>query len=77
MPDVGILAGTDVVAIEQASLDLIRIEDFIPSALPEAITLREGAHLFERIHGKDPYLQVACAADLGLGSREYKIEETE
>ena len=44
---------------------------------PEAITLREGAHLFEKIHGKDPYLQVACAADLGLGSRKYQIETVE
>jgi len=78
VPDVGITAATAVVAVEQASLDLIRFEDFIPSALPESMTLVEGGgHLFERIHGKDPYLQVACAAKLGLGSREYTLETIE
>ena len=77
VPDVGILAGTDIVAIEQASLDLIRAEDFIPSSLPESMSLRKGKHLFEQIHGKDPYLQVKCAAELGLGSREYELEAIE
>jgi len=77
VPDVGILASTDIVAVEQASLDLIRMEDFIPGSLPESMTLAEGNHLFERIHGMDPYLQVACAADLQLGSREYFLEVVE
>jgi len=77
VPDVGIVGSTDVVAIEQASLDLIKFENFLPSALPEWMTLGEDGHLFERIHGKDPYLQVACSAEIGLGSREYKLEEVE
>lgn len=77
VPDVGILATDDIVAAEQASLDLIRFEDFIPSSLPPNMTLCEKGHLFERIHGKDPYLQVKCAAELGLGSREYDLEEIE
>jgi uncharacterized Fe-S center protein len=77
VPDIGILASTDIVAIEQASLDLVRVEDFILSSLPESMSLREGNHLFERIHGKDPYLQVKCAAEIGLGSREYELETIE
>ena len=77
VPDIGIVAGTDVVATEQASLDLIRVEDLIPSALPECMELGDTGHLFERIHGKDPYLQVRCTADLDLGSREYELEEIE
>jgi len=77
VPDIGIVAGTDIVATEQASLDLVRVEDFIPSALPESMTLGDGGHLFERIHGKDPYLQVACTAELGLGSREYTLDTIE
>ena len=77
VPDVGIVASTDVVAIEQASLDLIRVEDFIASALPDSMQLREGKHLFERIHGKDPYLQVVCAEELGLGTRDYRLETVE
>ena len=77
VPDVGILASTDVVAIEQASLDMVKVEDYIPSSLPESMKLQEGDHLFEKIHGKDPYLQVACAAEIGLGSREYALEVIE
>jgi uncharacterized Fe-S center protein len=77
VPDIGILGGTDIVAIEQASLDMVRVEDFIPSSLPESMQLQKGNHLFEKIHGKDPYLQVACAAELGLGNREYRLEVVE
>jgi len=77
IPDVGILASTDIVAVEQASLDLIKAENFIPSSLPESMALGEGNHLFEKIHGKDPYLQVKCAAEIGLGSQTYELTEIE
>jgi len=30
-------------------------------------------HLFHKIHGKDPYLQVEEAEKLGLGKRDYEI----
>jgi len=74
VPDLGILAATDVVAIEQASLDLIRTEHYIEGSLPEPMRMGDGAHLFEKIHGKDPYLQVACAESIGLGTRAYTLE---
>lgn len=77
VPDIGILASTDVVAVEQASLDLVKTEDFIASSLPESMKLGDGAHLFEKIHGKDPYLQVACAEEIGLGSRAYDLQVCE
>jgi uncharacterized Fe-S center protein len=75
IPDIGILAGRDIVAIEQASLDLIRVEDLIPGTLPESIELGENGHLFERIHGKDPYAVIGCLEALGLGTRTYEIHE--
>lgn len=77
VPDVGIIATTDVVAVEQASLDLIRAEDFIKGSLPASKRLGKGKHLFEQIHGKDPYLQVQCAEELGLGSRRYSLVPVE
>ena len=73
----GILAATDIVAIEQASLDMVKPEDFIASSLPESMSLGEGAHLFQKIHGKDPYLQVACAEEIGLGTRSYTLDVIE
>ncbi|MDO8588995.1 MAG: DUF362 domain-containing protein [Armatimonadota bacterium] len=78
VPDIGMMASADMVALEQASLDSIKIEDFLPGTLPEPLVLREeGKHLLEKIHAKDPYLQVETAAEIGLGSREYTLEEVE
>lgn len=76
VPDVGIVASDDIVAIEQASLDLIKAEHLIPGTLPEQFCPPgDTGHLFERIHGKDPYEQVRQTAHAGLGSTEYSLEE--
>ncbi len=58
VPDIGILAGEDIAAIETASLDLIKTENFLPGGLPKNRQLGEGNHLFEKIHAKDPYLMI-------------------
>jgi uncharacterized Fe-S center protein len=77
VPDIGMLACRDIVAIEQASLDLIREENLIPGALPKGLKLGEKGHLFEKVHGKDPYVVVEYLAELGHGSREYALNEIE
>jgi len=78
VPDIGIMASDDIVAIEQAALDSIKAEDYIPGTLPEQLDVAEGeGHFFQRIWRKDPYLQVETAAALGLGSREHKVVEIE
>ncbi|MCX7030827.1 MAG: DUF362 domain-containing protein [Spirochaetes bacterium] len=77
VPDIGILAGRDIVAIEQATLDLIRTEDLIPGSLPPGWELGPTGHLFERIHRKDPYAVVEELAALGWGTREYSLVEVE
>ena len=78
VPDIGIMASEDIVSIEQASLDSIKSENYIPGSLPDQLQLAEGdGHLFQRIWHKDPYLQVEAAAEIGLGSREYEIVEVE
>ncbi len=78
VPDIGIMASEDIVAIEQATLDSIKAENYIPGSLPEQVKMSEGdGHLFQRIWAKDPYLQVETAAELGLGSRDYEIVEVE
>lgn len=77
VPDVGIVAGRDIVAVEQASLDLIRTENLIPGALPEGWPLGKTGHLFERVHAKDPYVVVEYLAELGHGARDYALVEVE
>ncbi len=76
VPDVGIVVGDDIVAVEQVSLDLIKWEHLIPGTLPtQCPPPGDEGHLFQRIHGKDPYEQVRQCATLGLGSMEYEFEE--
>ncbi|MCE5329997.1 DUF362 domain-containing protein [bacterium] len=76
IPDIGILASDDIAAIEKASLDLIKTDNFNPKSLPKGKTLREeDGHLFEKIWGKDPYAQIDAAVKMGLGNPDYEIEE--
>ncbi|MDI6869918.1 MAG: DUF362 domain-containing protein [Bacillota bacterium] len=75
VPDVGILASTDPVAIDQASLDLVSAQaGFANSALKE--NHAPGKDKFAGIHpGVDPTVQLAYGERLGLGSREYDLIE--
>jgi uncharacterized Fe-S center protein len=75
VPDIGIIAGSEIVSIEQAALDLVRTEDLIPGSLPRGWELRDGRHLFERIHGKDPFVVIQRLSDMGFGSRGYTTTE--
>lgn len=77
VPDIGILAGRDIVAIEQASLDLVRAENLVPGSLPPGFQLQGDGHLFERIHRKNPYVVVEYLAELGHGTRTYTLREVE
>jgi len=75
VPDVGIMASRDIVAVEHATLAKIKSKNLNPDALPADRTLGKGKHLFEKIHGKDPYVQVEALERQGLGSTDYTIRE--
>lgn len=77
VPDIGIMVSDDIVAIEKASLDVIKLENLLPNSIPEGRELREGNHIFEKIWGKNPYRQVVELKNLGLGNDDYIIEEVE
>ena len=64
MKDIGILASTDPVAIDQACLDLVYASDD-PGR----------DHLIERIESRNGALTVEAAEKLGLGSRKYVLIE--
>lgn len=74
VPDIGIVASDDMIAIETASLDLIKNEDFIEGSLPAPLKRSGTGHLFEQIHGKDPALQIEECLKLKLGNPEYKLK---
>ena len=64
MGDIGILASTDPVALDQACLDLVYASDD-PGR----------DHLLERIESKNGVHTVEAAAKIGVGSREYELVE--
>ncbi len=76
MADVGLFGSDDIVAIDQAVLDMTcnlrLIEENLPTSME--IHTREG-HPFRWLHGphKDPYLVCEYGEKLGLGSRQYEL----
>jgi hypothetical protein len=73
LPDAGIFGSDDIVALDQAVLDMTAsmrlIEDNIPTSME--VHTREG-HPLRWLHGplKDPYLVTQYGEQLGLGSRD-------
>ncbi len=64
MKDIGILASTDPVAIDQACIDLVMNSDD-PGR----------DHFMERVNSRNGIHTIEAAADLGVGSREYELIE--
>ena len=78
LPDAGVFGSDDIVAIDQAILDVTGqtrlIEENIPGELE--VHTREG-HPFRWLHGpyKDPYVAIKYAEKLSLGSCDYELED--
>jgi hypothetical protein len=75
VPDIGVMASQDLVAVETASLDAIQVKDLLPSGLIGRRKLGRGKHLFEKIHGKDPYIQIRALERHGVGTANYELLE--
>jgi uncharacterized Fe-S center protein len=76
LPDAGVFGSDDIVAIEQAVLDVIKPMRLIEENLPTFMeVLTHEGHPFQRLHGplKDPYLVAQYGEALGLGSRMYEL----
>ena len=62
MQDIGILASTDPVAIDQACIDLVyNSED------------KGKEHFIERVNSKNGIHTIEAAEELGVGNREYEL----
>lgn len=69
--DKGILVSDDIVALEQASIDMLLKSKPLPES---AATMEDGDIIFSL--SKKPYIiQIEEAEKLGLGSREYELVE--
>ena len=71
--DLGILLSDDIVAIEQASIDMIRKEKPLPSSLAERAQIKDGEDILLSLHEKPYLIQIEEAQRLGLGSKEYEL----
>jgi len=76
LPDIGVFGSNDIVAIEQAVLDIIAKEKLIYENMPEIMEPQKGAgHPFQELQGpyKNPYIVVEEGEKLGLGTRKYEL----
>jgi len=77
IPDVGIIACDDIVAVEKCALDMMTLDNFNPKSLPKGKQLSGHGHLIEQVHGKDPWVQLDQLVGLGMGELAYTLEEVE
>ncbi|MCJ7507364.1 MAG: DUF362 domain-containing protein [candidate division Zixibacteria bacterium] len=73
--DQGILVSDDIVAIDQATMDIIQKAAPLPQSKAEGIELGKFEDILSAIHQKDAKIQIKAAEKLGLGSRKYKLIE--
>ncbi|MDO4978596.1 MAG: DUF362 domain-containing protein [Candidatus Saccharibacteria bacterium] len=62
MKDIGVLASTDPIAIDQACIDLVNNSDDPGKE-----------HFMERVNSRNGIHTIEAAAELGFGSREYEL----
>jgi hypothetical protein len=73
VPDIGILASKDPVAIDAASFDLVNSQPGNPGSLLLKNHHR-GADKFKGLReNTDAYLQIRYGVEIGLGSSEYEL----
>ncbi|SPQ00538.1 Putative 4Fe-4S ferredoxin iron-sulfur binding domain protein (fragment) [Candidatus Sulfobium mesophilum] len=75
MQDAGILLSDDLVAIEQASIDILLKSDPLPGSLALDRQAAAGEDILMKIHDKPYLLQLEEASRLGLGDRKYELKE--
>jgi uncharacterized Fe-S center protein len=70
IPDIGVLASTDIVAIDKACLDLVAqnkpLGKFASISSPD---------ILGKINGTDSLIQIKTAQELGLGNMTYELKE--
>ena len=74
VPDVGIVASQDIVAVDQASVDLVNGQRGLRES-PLKSAFEPGEDKFLALNGVDWSVQLTYAEELGLGTRSYELVE--
>ena len=72
-PDVGIFAGKDLLAVEEATLDAIDTAPVSPGSVAEEKGCKPGDDRFRMVNGFSPRITQAAGEKIGLGTRKYKL----
>jgi uncharacterized Fe-S center protein len=79
LPDLGVLGSRDIVAVDQATLDLLAHKPLFKENVSQSLEINDdpSLHPFARVHGpyKDPYNMIRFAEKYGLGTSDYVLEE--
>lgn len=75
VPDVGVLASADIVAIDQAAYDLVAKAPGLAGTRGEGLSA--GTDKFAEVTGIDGTIAMKYAEEMGLGTREYELETVE
>jgi uncharacterized Fe-S center protein len=75
VPDIGVLASTDLVAIDQAAYDLVVAARGLPGSRGEGLV--QGTDKFREITGIDGTIAMSYAEETGLGTRAYVLKTLE
>ncbi|MGB7063439.1 MAG: DUF362 domain-containing protein [Candidatus Zixiibacteriota bacterium] len=73
--DQGILLSDDIVAIDEASLDLIAKAQALPQSKAEGLKRKKYTDVLSAINEKDSRIQIKAAERTGLGKRDYRLVE--
>jgi uncharacterized Fe-S center protein len=73
LQDQGIMISDDIVAIEQASLDMLRSAFPLPQSAAEDMKLRPGDDVMSKLNPRPMQVQIDEAERLGLGSKDYAL----
>lgn len=73
--DQGIMVSDDLVAIEQASLDMLRAAPPLPQSAADEAGVRAGEDILAKLNPRPMQLQVDECERLGLGTKRYELVE--
>jgi len=71
--DLGILISDDLVAVDQASLDLLRKSPPLPDSAAEDKEIKKGEDVMLRLNEIDGQKHIDAAFELGLGNKKYTL----